>query len=159
MILFLRRHLAAITALLCCVLVWDAARLPTASSEERARLAAPFRFTAQPINAADGPGARNLRTVAPAYRDIRSWISSVGADVGMFSLDGQAEAHDLCLVDPRTDTVSIRPAPGTGTGTGRSPWNRTHRRPPQPHRWGACPPTTTRTVGRTCWCTTGGGPR
>ncbi|WP_017975101.1 FG-GAP repeat domain-containing protein [Actinopolyspora halophila] len=114
MILFLRRHLAAITALLCCVLVWDAARLPTASSEEHARLAAPFRFTAQPINAADDPGSRDLRTVAPAYRDIRSWISSVGADVGMFSLDGQAEAHDLCLVDPRTDTVSIRPAPGTG---------------------------------------------
>ena len=114
MISVLRKHLATITALLCCVLVWNAARLPVASSEERARLAAPFQFTARSINSADGPDSRNIRTVAPAYRDIRSWISSVGAGVGMFALDGGAESHDLCMVDPRTDAVTVRPAPGTG---------------------------------------------
>jgi hypothetical protein len=109
-----RRNAARILAVGCCVLAWTATRLPTASSAERAQLAAPFHFTPYPVSPADVPGERHTRQVAPAYAHIQAWIASVGAGAGLFAADGGAVSHDVCLVDPRSDDVIVEPAPTTG---------------------------------------------
>ncbi|HEV2345319.1 MAG TPA: CRTAC1 family protein, partial [Actinocrinis sp.] len=76
--------------------------------------AAPFHFTAYPLDSPDRAGERMLRPVAPVYKHISAWISSVGAAAALFAVDGGAVSHDVCLVDPRTDTVTVEPAPTTG---------------------------------------------
>ncbi|HEX4704390.1 MAG TPA: VCBS repeat-containing protein [Pseudonocardiaceae bacterium] len=110
----LRRWLTPLVAVLVCAMVFVFTVQPAASSADTAALTGRFAFTAYPVNAADTPGERRIRTVAPAYRHIDAWISSVGAAVALFSLDGGPVAHDLCVVDPRTDTVTVEPAPTTG---------------------------------------------
>ncbi|MDN3022769.1 CRTAC1 family protein [Streptomyces sp. S.PB5] len=110
----LRDHAAKFVALGCCVTAFAFALPEHVSAADRDEAAAPFRFTAQALNAADRPEDRSVRSVAPAFRPIRSWISSVGAGAGLFAVDGGTVSHDVCLVDTRTDTVTVRPAPGTG---------------------------------------------
>lgn len=109
-----RRHAARVLAIGCCVLAWSATRLPSASSAERAQLAAPFHFVPYPVSPPDTPGERRVRPVAPAYANLQAWISSVGAGAALFAVDGGAVSHDICLVDPRTDRVIVEPAPTTG---------------------------------------------
>lgn len=110
----LRRNLARIAALLACLLLWQLTQPPEATPAMRGRLAQPFSFSPHSVSPAHRAGDRTLRPVAPAYRDIPAWISSVGAGAALFAADGGSVSHDLCLVDPRTDTVSVSPAPGTG---------------------------------------------
>ncbi|ANP49426.1 hypothetical protein J2Z21_006134 [Streptomyces griseochromogenes] len=110
----LRAHAAKAAALCCCLTAFSLAQPDAVSADGRSRAAAPFHFTAHPLNAPDRPGERRVRPVAPAYAHIRSWISSVGAGAGLFAADGGTVSHDVCLVDPRTDSVTVRPAPGTG---------------------------------------------
>ncbi|MFJ2030274.1 FG-GAP repeat domain-containing protein [Streptosporangium sp. NPDC087985] len=75
-----------------------------------------FSFTAVPLGPADRPGDRSLRPVAPGYRSIRAWASSTGAGVALFDADNTAVSNDVCLVDPRHDTVTVSPVPGTPRG-------------------------------------------
>ncbi|MEU0270466.1 VCBS repeat-containing protein [Streptomyces sp. NPDC006307] len=109
-----RRNLARVAALLACVLLWQLSQPPGASPAMRERLAQRFSFSPHLVSPAQHPTDRTLRPVAPAYRDIPSWISSVGAGAALFAVDGGSVSHDICLVDPRTDTVTVSPAPGTG---------------------------------------------
>lgn len=109
-----RRNLSRLVAIACCLLVWDLAQLPAQADAQRSTLAAPFHFAAHPVSPPDSPGERTLRVVAPAYDKLRAWISSVGASTALFAVDGGLVSHDICLVDPRTDTVTIEPAPTTG---------------------------------------------
>lgn len=111
---FVRRNWPRLVALACCLLVWNLARHPVASAAEKAALAAPFKFTPYPIGSPNHPGERRLRSMAPAYENINAWMSSVGASTALFAVDGGTVSHDICLVDPRSDTVSIEPAPTTG---------------------------------------------
>ncbi|MFD2467420.1 CRTAC1 family protein [Amycolatopsis silviterrae] len=111
---FLRRHLARVVALFGCAAVFAFTVVPQSSSAEETELARQFSFAASPVSPDNAPDGRRVRTVAPAYEPIRSWISSVGAAAALFAADGGPAAHDVCLVDPRTDTVTVRPAPGTG---------------------------------------------
>lgn len=108
------RWLTPGTAVLVSLVVFAMTVPPSASSAEITALAGRFSFTAYPVDAPDTQGERRLRTVAPAYAHIDSWISSVGAAAALFSADGGPIAHDLCLVDPRTDTVTVEPVPTTG---------------------------------------------
>lgn len=91
-----------------------AARLPTISSSERARLASEFRFIETPLPVVPGPEIRTIRPVNPSIRHIAGWISSVGAGVALADIDGDGLSNDLCYVDTRTDQVIIAPVPGTG---------------------------------------------
>jgi hypothetical protein len=52
--------------------------------------------------------------VNPEYYAIRAWISSVGASIAFNDIQGTGVADDLCLVDTRSDSVVVTPAPGTG---------------------------------------------
>ncbi|WP_237730464.1 FG-GAP repeat domain-containing protein [Serratia marcescens] len=47
------------------------------------------------------------RSVNPSVRHIASWLSATGASAALGDLDGDGVMNDLCLVDPRSDTVSI----------------------------------------------------
>ncbi|MFD2351211.1 FG-GAP repeat domain-containing protein [Nonomuraea ferruginea] len=104
-------HAVKIGAFLTMLATGWAAALPGDLPAEVERAAAAFSFARQPLNAADG--GRGVREVAPAYQDIRHWISSVGAAVALSDLDGNSRSDDVCLVDPRTDTVTLQPAPQT----------------------------------------------
>ncbi|QOC91756.1 CRTAC1 family protein [Micromonospora craniellae] len=50
---------------------------------------------------------RAIRNVNPSVDHIAPWISSVGAGAAVADLDGDAYANEVCLVDPRSDSVSI----------------------------------------------------
>jgi hypothetical protein len=94
--------------------LYGAARLPSTASAERDALAGRFAFTRSTLNDATGPAMRSIRTVSPDLQHIAPWVSAVGAAVALNDLDGDGLANDVCLVDPRTDTVTVSPVPTTG---------------------------------------------
>jgi len=96
------------------------ARLPSVSGDERAALASRFRFERLPLAERPGTGrtARSRRPVNPGLEHLAGWISTVGAGVALFDLDGDGLSNDVVTVDPRTDAVFLAPAP---TGPARFP--------------------------------------
>ncbi|WP_203826081.1 CRTAC1 family protein [Actinoplanes palleronii] len=111
----LRRALPALFVLVLVVAAYLVARLPSASAATRTEMAQRFKFTELAIAMPPGLPEHTVRTVNPKYEHIRSWISSVGAAVAVNDLDGDGASDDLCLVDPRSDSVIVTPAPQTGT--------------------------------------------
>lgn len=102
------------------VVLWGAiavvgwlARQPSLTSSEAHELEMRFQFERMPFPSM-GKELRSQRKVNPQLQRIVSWISSVGAGVALGDLDGDGLSNDACLVDPRTDSVVITPAPGTG---------------------------------------------
>ncbi|GAA2186685.1 CRTAC1 family protein [Micromonospora lupini] len=110
----LRRLIPVVFVLVLVAGLFTISRLPSASAADRRAMASQFAFTEMPIALPPGLPQRTIRTVNPKYEHIRSWISSVGAGVAVNDLDGQGGANDLCLVDPRSDSVVVTPAPGGG---------------------------------------------
>jgi hypothetical protein len=107
-----RRFAPAVLVLALVTALFFVARIPTASSADRDRLANRYAFTEIPI--AMPPGYRptqTVRKVNPAYHHLRSWISAVGAAVAVNDLQGNGREDDLCIVDPRTDQVVLTYAP------------------------------------------------
>ncbi|TFI41847.1 VCBS repeat-containing protein [Diaphorobacter sp. DS2] len=49
-----------------------------------------------------------IREVNPNYRNIQSWISSVGAAVAINDINGDGFSNDLCMVDPRFNNVTVQ---------------------------------------------------
>jgi hypothetical protein len=90
------------------------ARIPGASAAERNGIASRFKFVEMPIALPPGLPQNTIRQVNPAYKLIQAWISAVGSGVALNDLAGTGKAADLCLVDPRSDTIIVTPAPGTG---------------------------------------------
>ncbi|MFF5212420.1 FG-GAP-like repeat-containing protein [Streptosporangium sp. NPDC000396] len=105
-----RKYVAGALALAACTAGWGLTGLPDTLTGQ---LAAGFSFAASPLGPAGGPGDRSTRPVAPGYENIRGWVSSTGAGVALFDVDNEVVSNDVCLVDPRHDTVTVRPAPGT----------------------------------------------
>ncbi|GAA4227611.1 hypothetical protein FHR32_001569 [Streptosporangium album] len=108
-----RRCAAGALALTACAAGWRLTGLPDTSAAEGV---ADFSFAARPLGPADRPDDRSLRPVAPGYRNVRAWVSSTGAGVALFDVDNEVVSDDVCLVDPRHDTVTVRTAPGTPHG-------------------------------------------
>lgn len=73
-----------------------------------------LRFEIVPLGAAERAADRRVRPVNPRYESIRGWISAVGAAVAIADVDGDGRPNDICLVEPRDDSVTVLPAPGTG---------------------------------------------
>ncbi|MEU6038428.1 VCBS repeat-containing protein [Actinomadura sp. NPDC047616] len=107
-----RARLVQICSVILLLVAWQVATLPDASQAELRRLAARFAFERVPLNDAVVP--REVRAVAPAYRHIRHWISSVGAAVALADVDGNGRPDEFCVVDPRDDSVTLAPVPHTG---------------------------------------------
>ncbi|WP_439658229.1 CRTAC1 family protein [Lentzea sp. HUAS TT2] len=85
-------------------------RLPSATAGDADRLRERFAFDRAPIASVAVDGMRTERRVAPDLEKISTWISAVGAAVALGDLDGNGRADDLCLSDPRTDTITVSPA-------------------------------------------------
>ncbi|MDI1461484.1 CRTAC1 family protein [Catellatospora sp. KI3] len=96
------------------VTLFAVAQLPEASAADKAAMASRYRFTELPIALPPNLPQRDVRTVNPEYEHIKSWISSVGAAIAVNDLDGGGKPDDLCLVDTRSDSAIVTPAPGTG---------------------------------------------
>jgi hypothetical protein len=111
---WLRRQLPGVVALTLVVSLFFAVRLPTTSKAEKQRLADTYRFTPLSIALPSGYKQQTVRKVNKEYRQVRAWISSVGAGIAMNDLDGDGLSNDLCLVDPRIDQAVVTPAPGAG---------------------------------------------
>jgi enediyne biosynthesis protein E4 len=108
---WLRRHLAAVVALTVVAGLLVAGRLPEASAAEKQELARSFSFQPRSIALPGGLPQQTIRKVNQDYTNIDAWISSVGAGIAMNDLDGDGLPNDLCVTDPRTDTVSVTPTP------------------------------------------------
>jgi len=109
----LRRLAPTVFVLLLVLGLFIGARLPTASAADRAGLASRFHFTEMPLALPPGLPMHSVRQVNPAYEEIRSWISSVGAAIAINDLDGTGTPDDVCLVDTRSDSAIVTPAPGS----------------------------------------------
>ena len=87
----------------------------TISAKQRIALAAPLHLAATYLTPADnGEPMRTIRAVHPSLRHIDAWISSVGAGAALADIQGSGLPADICLVDPRNNSVSVLPAPETG---------------------------------------------
>jgi hypothetical protein len=106
-----RRYVAQAAAVVLVAGVWQLTK-PGADPADAAALASRFAFAKEPLDGA--ATVRTLRPVAPVYRKIQSWISSVGAAVALADVDRNGRPDDACLVDPRDDSVTVRPVPGSG---------------------------------------------
>ena len=111
---WLRRNLTRIVASLLVIFLFFQTRLPDISASEAARLSSRFHFTAYSFPIDNSAKTKSVRAVHPSLKRISAWISSVGAAVAVGDLDGDGLANDVCLVDPRTDQVTVEPAPETG---------------------------------------------
>jgi hypothetical protein len=103
------RAVAIVAVLVCAWLT----KLPEYSSGERQRLAAGFAFRDFQLPVAARP-LKTVRSVEPMLDNISGWISAVGAAVALADLDRDGLSNDVCLVDPRSDHVTVAPAPRTG---------------------------------------------
>lgn len=111
----LRRYAASITAFVVVLALLLLTEYPKLSPGETSQLAARFHFTKKPLPEVDGhPPYKNVREVHPSLQRISAWISSLGAGAALADLDGDGLPNDLIYVDPRTDLVTVTPAPGTG---------------------------------------------
>lgn len=110
----LRRTSGCLAAIALSVVCWAFARLPTPTSSETAALASRFSFRRIPLPEAPGhPPYKLVRQVHPSLERISAWVSSLGAAASLADLDGDGLPNDLVHVDPRTDRVTVSPAPGT----------------------------------------------
>jgi len=110
---FFRRNIARVVAVGVLIGFYLLAQLPSLSTAERNNLATKFRFKRSSLYAVPGSSYRSHRTVNPSLKRIESWISATGASVALNDLDGDGLPNDICDVDPRTDQVTVAPAPGT----------------------------------------------
>jgi len=112
---FIGRHAAKIATCSVVLSLYLVARPPQISPEQRDALAAGLKFQPTYLEPVDnGHRMRTIRDVNPSVRRIDAWISSVGAGIALADISGSGRPADICLVDPRNDSVSVMPAPETG---------------------------------------------
>jgi hypothetical protein len=111
----LRSAVSAAVGLTLCLVAGLLTIRPGPAQDDVSRVKERFGFTVRDLNTAP-PGARSGRDVAASYGGIRSWISAVGAAVGLADLRGLGHPGDMCLVDPRDDSVRLLPVPSGGAG-------------------------------------------
>src|SRR5262245_16207177 len=112
---FLRRFAAPLVAIFLVAICYRFAKFPCITPGECAKLAAQFKFDKLPLaEIPNPPPYKNVRQVHPSLQRIAAWVSTLGASVAMDDLDGDGLPNDLINVDPRTDLVTVAPAPGTG---------------------------------------------
>jgi len=110
----LRYYSATLVALVLVTVLYLLARPAETPPEELAKLASRFQFKKLPLPEIPGVPHKSVREVHPSLSRISAWVSTLGAAVTFADLDGDGLPNDLIHVDPRTDLVTVAPAPGTG---------------------------------------------
>ena len=126
---WLHRNVTRIVACLIAVFLFFEAKVPDISAAERMNLATRFHFVSHALPVAGTSPAKIFAQVQPSLKRISAWISSVGAAVSVGDLDSDGLSNDVCLVDPRTDQVTIQPAPQTGDRYARFELKAPHNNP------------------------------
>ena len=108
-----RSHAAALAAILIVVSLYSLAQLPQVTAAGRSALAARFRFEALPLPEIADAALRTERPVNPNLKRLSAWMSSFGSGITVADVDGDGLANDFIRNDPRTDLVTVFPAPGT----------------------------------------------
>jgi enediyne biosynthesis protein E4 len=115
MIEFLRTHAAKFATASIAAALYTLAVPHDISANDRGSLAAQLHFAATYLEpAGNGQHMRTIREVHPSLQQIDAWISSVGAGAALADIAGLGRPADICLVDPRNNSVSVLPAPDTG---------------------------------------------
>lgn len=109
----MRRHVIRFVAVGTMLAVWWATGLPQPSQAEISSAAARFSFERSELAPVRIDRWQSKRQVAPRLKKLQSWMSGVGASVALADLRRRGLSSDVCHVDPRTDSVTISPAPGT----------------------------------------------
>jgi hypothetical protein len=110
---YVRRNIARLVAVGFIIALYLLAQQPGLSTAERNKLATNFRFGRSHLYEVPSSTYRSHRIVNPSLQRIASWVSATGASVALNDLDGDGVSNDVCNVDPRTDRVTVAPAPGT----------------------------------------------
>ncbi len=110
---FIRQNITRFVAMGIAVAFYVLAQQPSLSTTERSKLAGKFRFRELPLHEVPSHSPRSHREVNPSLQHIVSWVSATGASVALNDLDGDGLANDVCHIDPRTDSITIAPAPST----------------------------------------------
>jgi hypothetical protein len=112
---FLQRYAASLLAIIIVLTFFGFAQYPTLPSAETNEMASRFHFVKRALPEIAGhPAYKNVRQVHPSLQRISAWVSSLGAAAAFADLDSDGLPNDICYVDPRTDLVTVAPAPGTG---------------------------------------------
>lgn len=115
MILRLRPYAAKLGTASIAVSLYAVAAHQVVDTADRRPSAELPSFAVSYIEPADnGQPMRSIRDVHPDLKRIDAWISSVGAGVALADIAGSGRPADICLVEPRNNSVSVLPAPGTG---------------------------------------------
>lgn len=109
----IRNYTVAAAAALLMVPAYFGAHETALPAVEVAQLASRFKFTLKPLLEIPGQSHKQVRAVHPSLQRISQWISSLGAAATLGDFDGDGLPNDVCFTDPRTDLVTIAPAPGT----------------------------------------------
>lgn len=110
----LRKRATLLVAVIWVGVIYVAMRFPILFGSDTSELVRRYQFTAFPLMEPVGVDFKQVRGVHPSFKRISAWISAVGAGVALVDIDGDGLPNDVCLVDPRTDLVTMAPAPGTG---------------------------------------------
>lgn len=110
----IRYYGATILSLAFVAVLYLIARPPAEPATELAKLAGHFHFEKVALPEIGGVPHKSVRQVHPSLQRICAWISTLGAAVTLADLDGDGLANDIIHVDPRTDLVTVAPAPATG---------------------------------------------
>jgi len=109
-----RRYAASLVAAALVVVFYFVARPKEFSDAEAQQLASRFSFKKTPLPEIPGAAKKSVREVHPSLSRISAWVSTLGAAATFADLDGDGLANDLIHIDPRTDLVTVAPAPSTG---------------------------------------------
>ena len=102
----IQKHFIKFLALSIISLLYISARLPKMDKDSREKIVKKFNFSIVNINL-DEKDFMSEREVHPFYKDIASWISSVGAAATFTDISGKGISNDLILTDPRTNKVYL----------------------------------------------------
>jgi enediyne biosynthesis protein E4 len=112
---FLRCYASKIATASIAAVLYIIAAPDNISADDRRLLVGQLRFTPTYLEPVDnGQPMRLIRDVHPSLQRIGAWVSSVGAAVALADIAGSGRPADICLVDPRNNSVSVLPAPETG---------------------------------------------
>ncbi|HEX8075554.1 MAG TPA: CRTAC1 family protein [Thermoleophilaceae bacterium] len=113
----LRRHVSRIAALaVLAIVTLLLVNSPGAgySSGELSSIASKYHFQQLNLTSASRAPHKSVYNVEPQLKKISAWASALGAAVALTDADADGVNNDVCLVDPRTSSVTVAPSPSTG---------------------------------------------